>query len=54
MHECPFCGQACNCDGEDTWLNPPDHCQCECLDEYDEENDEEWNDWASDDIGGEG
>ena len=19
MHECPECGQACDCDGEDTW-----------------------------------
>jgi len=19
MHECYFCGQACDCDGEDTW-----------------------------------
>jgi len=53
MHECPFCSQACDCDGEDTWLNPPDHCQCDCEDDVDEENEDEWNHWAND-IGGEG
>ena len=21
MHECPECGQACDCDGEDTWFD---------------------------------
>lgn len=29
MHDCPWCGMACDCDGEDTWLEPPydcDHC----------------------------
>lgn len=30
MHECPWCGQACDCDGEDTWLEAPIDCTCEC------------------------
>lgn len=30
MHECPFCGQACDCDGEDTWLDAPIDCMCDC------------------------
>jgi hypothetical protein len=21
MHSCPDCGQACDCDGEDTWID---------------------------------
>lgn len=60
MHECPFCGQACDCDGEDTWLNPPGHCQCECEDDseddwehdYDDENEYDASDWRE--LGGEG
>lgn len=24
MHECPDCGMACDCDGEDTWLEGAD------------------------------
>ncbi len=27
MHDCPWCGQACDCDGEDTWMYPPIGCQ---------------------------
>jgi hypothetical protein len=27
MHECPDCGQACDCDGEDTWWNNYDQCE---------------------------
>lgn len=30
MHECPWCGQECDCDGEDTWLEAPDDCTCGC------------------------
>lgn len=29
MHDCPKCGMACDCDGEDTWLNAPDNCACD-------------------------
>ena len=32
MHECPTCGQTCDCDIEDTWLDPPDDCSHECED----------------------
>lgn len=35
MHECPVCGQACDCDGEDTWLDAPLDCDHDC-DECDE------------------
>lgn len=30
MHECPNCGQACDCDGDDVWRDPPADCQCGC------------------------
>ena len=26
MHTCGFCYEACNCDGDDTWLDQPDNC----------------------------
>jgi hypothetical protein len=36
MHECPECGQACDCDGEDTWndIGSSDwmNCSHECED----------------------
>jgi hypothetical protein len=45
MHDCPECGMACDCDGEDTWLNAPPDCQCDCRDFDDDEfrHDEEDN-----------
>jgi len=31
MHECPGCGQACDCIGDDTWDDTEAwHCQCTC------------------------
>ena len=43
MHECPDCGQACDCDGEDTWFNEcPDNCECDCW-LADESEDDEMN-----------
>lgn len=43
MHECPNCGMACDCDGEDTWLEAPDNCSCEC-EEFDDEGYPEYDD----------
>lgn len=47
MHECPECGQACDCDGEDTWMDYVTDCVHECDPDYDDEEerdwDEEWN-----------
>lgn len=38
MHECPECGQACDCCGDDTWDNSEAACcEHECDDEYDED-----------------
>jgi len=37
MHECPECGQACDCDGEDTWFDNYTNCEHEC-DEWEEDN----------------
>ena len=48
MHECPECGQACDCDGEDTWhewdSGEAEDCECDHEgfsadgdDDYDEE-----------------
>jgi hypothetical protein len=47
MHECPNCGQACDCDGEDTWYDFDSEevydCCCDC--EFsDEESDEDYED----------
>lgn len=40
MHECPECGQACDCDGEDTWVSWPYNLdcmhECELFDDDDE------------------
>jgi len=30
MHECFYCGQACDCDGEDVWRDAPRSCSHEC------------------------
>lgn len=30
MHECPHCGQACDCDGDDLEGPAPDDCACPC------------------------
>ena len=38
MHECPDCGQTCDCDGEDLWHDWPFNLDCthECEDEDDD------------------
>ena len=36
MHDCPECGQACDCDGEDTWFEYVGNCAHECEDELDD------------------
>ena len=40
MHECQNCGQACDCDGEDTWhewdSEEADECCCDCWEEEDD------------------
>lgn len=39
MHECPFCGDVCDCDMDDTWGLPvPDDCPHVCPeDDWDDE-----------------
>jgi len=50
MHECCNCGQACDCDGEDTWLDQPRDCECECNKELPDDPDWlEGNDWFDND-----
>ena len=45
MHECPECGQACCCDGEDTWFDEYTECECDCWKEDDAlDYDEDWED----------
>lgn len=34
MHECHECGQACDCDGEDTWFDNYPGCICDCEDKW--------------------
>jgi hypothetical protein len=40
MHDCPDCGQACDCDGEDTWFDEVDECEHNCEAESDEYDDD--------------
>jgi len=47
MHDCPFCFQACDCDGEDTWLEAPDDCSHEC-------EEEELDDWYDPPVNSQG
>ena len=42
MHDCPECFQACDCDGEDTWLeSESDFCNHECEPDEDDGLEEE-------------
>lgn len=36
MHDCPSCGEACDCDGEDTWHDRVSNCDHECEPEEDD------------------
>lgn len=50
MHECPECGQACDCDGEDTWfddLQTSLNCTHDC-EEFDDDNDGSFSDFIDD------
>lgn len=50
MHECPWCGQVCDCDVEDTWLEAPDDCMCGCGGPYEDriEDDGGFDSWLDD------
>lgn len=43
MHDCPDCGETCDCDSEDTWFDDYDDCEHVCEpddDEYEKEETE--------------
>jgi hypothetical protein len=42
MHDCPECGMACDCDGEDTWVGWPANIDCshDCEEEWDRDDDQ--------------
>lgn len=42
MHECLDCGMACDCDGEDTWLD--DFADLNCVHECEEEGEDDFDD----------
>jgi len=44
MHECPECGQACDCDGEDTWFDWPSPAVEECVHDCDDDLDDDYDD----------
>ena len=49
MHDCPECGMACDCDGEDTWFENYSACNCDCWQDEDDElfeRDEECDDYG--------
>jgi hypothetical protein len=50
MHDCPNCGQACDCDGEDTWFNNYPGCLCDCEDLAIDDDDDDF-DSSPDDYG---
>jgi hypothetical protein len=37
MHDCPECGEACDCDGEDTWFENYPNCAHQCAEEDDDD-----------------
>jgi hypothetical protein len=39
MHDCPECGEACYCDGEDHGQEAPDDCDHDC---EDRDEDDDW------------
>ena len=42
MHECPDCGQVCDCDGENVWSDAgAADCRCVCA-EYDDDLDQDY------------
>lgn len=44
MHECPCCGEACDCDGDDIWNDfLPEECDCCVGDGDDEEDEDDWD-----------
>lgn len=46
MHECPNCGQACDCIGDDTWDdNESAHCRHECEDDLANDDVYDGDDW---------
>lgn len=51
MHECPECGMACDCDGEDVWNDAPPDCNHECDIQYDE-GDDDMSDESEQDLEG--
>lgn len=51
MHECPECGQTCDCDGEDLWHSWP--FNLDCTHECEEEDDDLWlddDDWPEEEA----
>lgn len=45
MHECPYCGEVCDCDGEDIWWDDVDECSHDC----DEPSEEDFLRYGEDD-----
>lgn len=47
MHDCPDCGMACDCDGEDTWHDwdsqEVSECCCDCFDDGEDYYDDEYD-----------
>ena len=48
MHDCPGCGEACDCDGEDHHQSAPDDCEHAC--DLDDEDLDELLDDDPDDV----
>lgn len=44
MHECPECGEVCDCDGEDLWYDDDMQTYINCIHVCDYGEDDEVND----------
>lgn len=55
MHECPDCGFACDCDGEDTWFEEYPDCECDCYNSDEEDStllDDSWREMQNEQAEG--
>lgn len=47
MHDCPECGGACHCDGEDHYQPAPINCTHEC--DFDDDDEDDYDDEEAED-----
>lgn len=48
MHDCPICGESCDCDMEDHEQPAPEDCDHQC--EFDDDDDYGFDDWSDEEY----